>query len=343
MKGIAAFAAGAALVVALVAAFNWWIDPLGQFWDDDVLFTADRRDCVISDDLVGTASWLPFKEDVYRLRRPTHVVLGTSRALMLDDDSPDFANLGMPGMGVETLAPLFERLRDIDARPLTVYLGVDLFWLNRTWLPNVTFDRGPRQDLKYALARQTLSSSARLLREAPSTFLHGSEVTSYGGRCVVDRGGRAARGESDAWEPNGSFVYRHELGGARVVDDEFTRDLVRFEGPYYREWDGLDASRVAQLDAALELAKSYGWRVVGFTSPYSSRYAARLTTAAQTRPEVAAAALLLPATFARHGFAYVDWRDIPCADDEYVDDGWHPDARCAATVLAALENADVPG
>lgn len=342
MKGIATFVAGAAVVVAAIAALNWWLDPLGQFWDRDVLRAADARGCVISDDLVGTASWLPFKEDVYALRRPSEVVVGTSRVLMLDRDERSFANLGMPGTGIETLAPLFRRLREIDARPLTVYLGVDLFWLNPTWQPNVVFEQSLKQDVKYVLARQTLSSSIRLLRDAPRALVSGWDETD-GPVCVIDRGGRAAEGDKDAWEPNGSFVYRHELGGERIVDDEFTRDLVRFDGPYYRDWDGLDGTRLDLLDAALELASSYGWRVVGFTSPYSSRYARRLTTAEQTAPRVAEVARVLPAVFRRHGFAYVDWRDVPCADDEYVDDGWHPDERCAAKVLAALEDADVPG
>lgn len=341
MKGIATFAAGAAVVVSLIATLNWWLDPLGQFWDGEVLRAADARDCVISDDLVGASSWLPFKEDVHRLRSPTTVVVGTSRVLMLDEDDRSFANLGMPGTGIETLAPLFRRLHEIGARRLTVYLGVDLFWLNPAWQPNVVFEQGMKQDVKYVLARQTLSSSVRLLREAPSALVRAWEETSSS-PCVIDRGGRAAGGEKDAWEPNGSFVYRHELGGQRIVDDEFSRDLVRFDGPYYRDWDGIDEARLEQLESALELAASYGWRVVGFTSPYSSRYARRLTTARETAPRVAEVARVLPTVFARNGFRYLDWRTFKCADDEYVDDGWHPDEECAARVLATLEDADVP-
>jgi hypothetical protein len=264
---------------------------------------------------------------------------------MLDDDRPRFANLGMPGTGIETLSALFRRLHERDPGPLTVFLGVDLFWLNAAWQPNVVFDRGLRQDLKYVLARQTLSSAIRLVREAPEAALHPwrreRELANH--RCAIDRGGRAARGEKDAWEANGSFVYRHELGGARIREHEYERDLVRFEGPYYRDWERLDGVRIAQLDAALEQASSYGWRVVGFTSPYSSRYAARLTSAPQTAPRVRELADELQRAFHNHGFAYVDWRTFACRDDEYVDDGWHPDERCAAKVLAALEQADVPG
>ena len=344
MKALVSFAAVAVAVVAVVAAVNWWIDPLGQFWDTEVLEIAAEHGCVVSDDLVGTASWLPFKEDVFTMRRPQRVVVGTSRVLKLGGED-DLANLGMPGTGIETLRPLFRRLHELEPRPLTVYLGVDLFWLNRTWQPNVVFDRGLRRDARYLLARQTLSATARLVRVAPGTALHAWELEQPASLpCLVDRGARLLDGERDGWRADGSFVYRHELQGSGPVDsDEFERDLVAFAGPYYSRWERVDEARLAELGRALSLARSYGWRVVGFTSPYSSRYRARLTSAPETSRQVARLARALPSAFRAHGFPYVDWREFPCADDEYVDDGWHPDDRCAAKVLAALEDADVPG
>jgi hypothetical protein len=342
VKGIASFVAGAAVVVAVIAAGNWWLDPLGQFWDREVLEVATQRGCVISDDLVGTASWLPFKEQVFELRRPRRIVVGTSRVLKIGGVD-DLANLGMPGTGIDTLAPFFRRLHAIDPSPLTVYLGVDLFWLNPTWQSNVVFEHGLRQDVKYVLARQTLSSSARLVREAPSAF-RGWRVEKDGGECLVDRGKRLLHGEKDGWRADGSFVYRHELhGGGRIDDDEFERDLVRFDGPYYRDWRYVDHGRSLQLREALRQAASYGWDVVGFTPPYSSRYRRRLLTARETRGRVRQVAVDLPRIFHDHGFEYRDWRTFDCTDAEYVDDGWHPDERCAGKVLAALEDADVSG
>jgi hypothetical protein len=335
MRALAAFFATAAAVVCALAAFNWWLDPLGQFWSDDVLAAAGER-CVISDDLVGTSSWLPFKEGVFRRRRPGAVVVGTSRVLELSDGAR-FANLGMPGTGIETLAPLFRRLRELHPGPLTVYLGVELFWLNRTWQPNVVFEQGPKKDVKYVLARQTLSSSARLVREAPSSLASAWTTTRDGARCVIDRGGRAARGEKDAWAPDGSFVYRQELGGEPVREDEYTRDLVEFSGPYYQHWRELDGERLAQLRDALALARSYGWRVVGYTPPYSHRYSTRIRSVfPQLWSEFGS---VVTDAFRANGYRWLDLRrveDVPCAGAAFVDDGWHPNRACSARILRRL-------
>jgi hypothetical protein len=339
VKPLATFVASAAAVVAALAAFNWWLDPLGQFWDAGALAAAAERGCVISDDLVGTSSWLPFKEDVVALRRPRTIVVGTSRVLEMSGGA-GFANAGMPGTGTETLVPLFRRVHALDSKPLTVYVGVELFWLNRAWQPNVVFGQGLRKDAKYVLARQTLAASARLARTAPSTVLSAWTVErTRGGRypCVVDRGGRASRGEKDAWATDGSFVYRQELGGEPVRDDEYTRDLVDFTGPYYRDWHELDAERVAQLDDALALARSYGWRVVGYTPPYSSRYSARIR---EVFPRLwSEFARDVGDAFRANGYRWVDLRrveDVPCAGDAFADDGWHPDATCSARIAGRL-------
>lgn len=337
MRPLLAFAVAALAVVAALAAFAWWLDPLGQFWDDGVLRRAEPQSCLISDDLVGTGSWLPFKEAVYRSREPRVVVVGTSRVLELRAARRDFANLGMPGTGIETLAPLFRRLHDLNATPLTVYLGVELFWLNRTWQPNVAFGYSARSNLRYLLARQTLSSSIRLARESPSALLHASELERARGRCIVDRGDRVLDGKKDAWRVDGSFVYRYELGGPHTVDDEYTRDLVDFAGPYYRTWHGLDRARVENLHEALALARSYGWRVIGYTPPYSRRYADRIE---QVFPrQWASFARTVNRAFRSHGYRWLDLRrveDVPCSDDAFVDDGWHPDAACSAAIGARL-------
>lgn len=334
MRALATFFAAAALAASTVAVCNWWLDPLGQFWDPSALHTAERGACFISDDLVGTGSWLPFKEDVFRDRDPREIVVGTSRVLEVSTQRTGFANAGMPGTGIETLTPLFRRLHDEERRPLTLYLGVELFWLNRTWQPNVVFAYSLKSNVKYLLARQTLSSSVRLVRAAPRALLHRWEIEQTGSFCVLDRGRRVLRGKKDAWAVDGSFVYRHDLGGPRVVEDEYTRDLVQFAGPYYKDWHELDRRRIAQLRDAIALARSYGWRVVAYTPPYSRRYSTRIT---EVFPEQwRDFALVMRQIFGP------DWLDlrraqsVPCADDEFADDGWHPDANCSARILERL-------
>ena len=344
MRALAAFAAAASLVVGTISLLNWWVDPLGGFYDRGVLAAADKSNCLISDDLVGTGSWLPFKEDVLRQRGSDTVLLGTSRVLKVAARPGEraFANLGMPGTGIETLAPFFRRLHRLHPEPLTVYLGVELFWLNPNWHPNITFASGLRQDLRYALARQTLSASASVVAESPGMLTDRWARGRAGGRCAIDRAGRLADGKRDGWETDGSFTYRFELLGtaSRFDDDEYERDLVRFEGPYYREWRGLDPERLTELRGALALAQSFGWHVVGYTPPYSRRYSTRLQRAFPGLWRGFGAAM--QETFERAGSRWLDLRqaaDVPCADDAFMDDGWHPNAACSRSVRARLDAA----
>lgn len=344
MRRLAIFFTLLAAVLGAAAATNWWVDPFGEFWDAGLVARAAAAGCLVSNDLVGPGSWLPFKEEVIRERRAREIVIGTSRVLKLAARGADdrFANAGTPGTGPQHLERLLRRLHDDAPGPVTLYVGVELFWFNRSWDANAgALDAGPLDRLEYLLGRDNLEQSVRLLRGAPGAAAHRWERADVAGRCVLDRAGRVTAGATDAWRPDGSFVYRFELvpSARPVPDDDYTRDLVRFGGPYYRDWPGLDARRLEQLSEALAAAKEYGWRVIGFAPPYSSRYVERLSTAPQTAAQWRAFGPVVRRIFERHGFAFVDLRvgrDVPCADDEYVDDGWHPDDACAARVRARI-------
>lgn len=335
----------AAALVA-VGLVNYWVDPLGEFYDSGGLSAAMQAPerCAISNDVIGPGSWLPFKLDIVERRQPKTVVVGTSRVLKIapKPGETSFANVGIPGTGTDTLEPLFRRLRARLPGRVTVYLGVETFWLNRTWGSAVGFDSSPLSHLKYVLARENARESLKLVRQDPGLLLRRRRVERVGARCVVDRASRVAKGEVDAWEVDGSFDYRFELvpSTRRVPSDDYMRDLVGFRGIYYGAWHVLDRGRLVELDGALALARRYGWRVVGFTPPYSTRYFTRLTTA----PETAASWRRFPpavgALFARHGFPFLDLRDVcdvPCAESAFVDDGWHPDHACAQRVRQRLD------
>ncbi len=348
MRLLGYFFAAAAIALLLVIGLNWWVDPLGQFYDGGALddATATAPPCVISDDLIGTGSWLQFKEDVFRTQRPRTIAVGSSRVLKIHSRPGErgFANLGMPGTGIETLGPVFQRLHRRQPGPLTVYLGLELFWLNPAWNPNVSFGSSLLGTLRYLLARQNLETSLRLVADSPSVLVHRWQRDRIGGRCVIDRGSRVAEGKKDAWAADGSFEYRFELvpGVRKAPADEYTRDLVRFQGPYYRDWHELDPRRLRLLDEALALARRYGWRVVGFAPPYSPRYLRRLSTAPETAPFWREYGRVVPAIFRRHGFRFLDLRDVrdvPCAPTAFEDDGWHPDGPCAMRVRSRLDAA----
>ncbi len=70
----------------------------------------------------------------------------------------------------------------------------------------------------------------------------------------------------------------------------------------------------------------------------------RLSTLPQTRGGWRAYGREVPAVFRRHGFRFLDLRevrDVPCAEDDfdYGNDGWHVDRGCAAVVRRRLDAA----
>lgn len=351
MRLLVTFAATLVLGLGAVVGLTRWVDPFGFFYEDGVVGAALGRQepCLIADDVVGEASWLSFKLDLVGRRGARVVAIGSSRALKLRSRQGEsgFVNVGLPGIGIESLEPLFHRLRQLRPGPLTVYVGVELFWLNRTWTPSTDFDLDLRQEGRYLFARQNFSESVSLIRKDPSTLFHRWWIERIGSRCVVTRGPRARAGRVNAWEVDGSFRYAWEFAGTAkpAPDDEYGRDLARFEGVYYRDWRELDPARLEVLARALDLARSYGWRVVGFAPPYSSRYVARLSSAPETAARWSEFGDVVPQLFRARGFPFLDLRagrEVPCRDREYVDDGWHPSDACAARVRRRLDAAAAP-
>jgi hypothetical protein len=334
--------------LALVAALNWWVDPLGEFYEASVVADAGRSHpaCLVAVDLLGTPTWPAFKEDLVRRRGAQTIVIGTSRVLKLRARPGErhFVNAGMPGTGPETLVPLLRRLHAATPARATVLLGVEPFWFNRTWRADLVLDRSLTDTVGALLSRDTARTSLETVKRTPTVLevRHRRAETAAG--CVLERADRVEHGGVDAWALDGSFEYRFELAPSptRVPDDDYTRDLVRFATPYYAGWSQLDPERIEALERALELARSWGWKVVGFSPPYAPRYVDRLATAPETAARWSELGAQLPALFRRHGFAYADLRDVrdvPCRADAFVDDGWHVDDACAARVRAALDRA----
>lgn len=351
MRRLAIFLVAVAVALGVVMALIWRVDPSGVFSGADPLRASLARadPCLISDRLVGEPSWPRFKLALFRERAPRTIVIGTSRALAFRARAGErgFANLGFPGTGIETLAPFFARLRAAERGALTVYVAVEPFWLNRTWVPSARFSLDWLATLRYLTSRQDFKLSIREAWNDPGALGNGWDIVQVGGRCVFDRGGVVAAGKQNAWDVDGSLRYSFDLVPTvrRPPDDDYTRDLVTFEGVYYRDWRELDHARLEVLGRALDLARSYGWRVIGFSPPYSSRYVARLSSAPETAVRWSEFGDVVPRLFRARGFPFLDLRagrDVPCGDSEYVDDGWHPSDACAARVRRRLDAAAAP-
>lgn len=334
-----------AVVAPAVGIVNWRLDPFGWFYEQGPLRAAlARPGCLLGDDAIGGASYLRFKEDVLRTRPGTStVVLGSSRMLKIArrPGETGFTNLGFPATGPAVLPALVRDLHRIHGgRPLTVYLSVDFMWLNPTWDPGVDFQPSFFRRMEYLLGRRALQDSVRLVRrQGLHAALRGWEQEQFGGRCVVGRGSPGI-----AWRPDGVRMYAFELdrSAAPPTPSRWSGSFADLRAGQYAGFTHLDRRALRRLARALDEAHRYGWRVVGFAPPDSTFYARLFAT----RPETAAAwrdfARDVPALFRARGMAWVDLRDVrhvPCAQTDFVDDGWHVNAACAAKVRDRLDAA----
>jgi hypothetical protein len=172
MGRLVAFLGTAAVLLVALAAFNWWVDPFGEFWKPAAVqdARAARPQCLVSHELIG-GEYLPFKLDVFRSRPTRTFVTGSSRVLKIGawPGERTFANLGMPVISPEIV---LKELRALPAgRGETVYLGVEAFWLNRNFKG---FDVSPgfEQRARYVLSRSALQESLRIVRRARYVLLH---------------------------------------------------------------------------------------------------------------------------------------------------------------------------
>jgi hypothetical protein len=339
MRRLALFLALLAAILVAAGLLVWWIDPFGEFYKPAVLREADRTGCLISDELIGGQSYLAFKEDVFRVRPTRTIVVGSSRVLKIRPHPGErtFSNLGLPSTSPFVILDLFRSLH--PRGPLTVYLGVDEFWFNPSWRATVSFHHGVEERLRYLLNRANVVQSLKMARSTPWLLRDRWRRETIGGRCVLGRATPAL-----VWYPDGSRLYSFELepGLYHPPVDVFTPDLSRLRGGNYANWHALDATRLHQLDEALALAQRRGWKVVGFPPPDSTRYARFFAGSPETRGPWREFFERVPALFRAHGFRWLDLRDVrdvPCGQRDFVDDGFHVNAACAAKIRQRLDAA----
>jgi lysophospholipase L1-like esterase len=339
MARLLVFLGTAAVLLGACATLNWWVDPFGEFWKPSAVEAAraSRPQCLVSHEVIG-GEYLPFKLDVFRSRPTRTFVVGSSRVLKIGSwpGERTFANLGMPVISPEVV---LEELRALPSdRAETMYLGVEAFWFN----PHFEgFDVSPsfEQRARYVLSRSALEESIRIIRRAPYVLPHRWRKEEVGSSCVIGRSRPAL-----AWRLDGSRVWSFELDPKTYhpAIDPFTTDLSKLRTGIYNDWTQLSQKRLGVLEQVLSLARSRGWRVVGFTPPDGERYLRSFARNPVIGPRWRAFARLMPKVFARHGYQWLDFRDprsIPCGESDFVDGGYHTNAACSMRMRQRLDAA----
>jgi hypothetical protein len=255
------------VVGAAVATINGVVDPEDEFYSGAPLTAALDSGCLLADDVVRARSYPEFKRDLFGRRQRTAVVFDS------DGVARRGLNMGFPGFGP---ASLLDAMRFLDrttpeGKRLTVYVLTSVSWFD----PQVRLaesDESPASKIGYLLSPWTLAASLDLMRHSRTLAFTGWEKERLGNACVVDRGSPAP-----AWRADGT------LAGVRSAGDS--------SAPRAFAW-----SRLSPLDAALAIARTRGWRVVGLSG---------LTPRWETYERE------LKALFAKHGYRWRIRRMLP--------------------------------
>jgi len=339
MRRLALFLAVIVVLLAGVGVFDWWTDPAGDIYKPAALTAAlaHNPSCLVAQELVG-ARYFSFKLDVFHRRPTTTFVVGSSRVLKIESlpGERTFANLGFPGTAPETILSLF---RVLPAQPTqTVYLGVEAFWFNRRYTVPV-YRPTAYQLARYLLSRSTFQLGVKFTRQAHYILYDRWTREQVGRRCVIGR-----IFPSIAWNVDGSRVWSWELDPEvfpKFTEPAYTTDLAAFRNGYYDGWTSLDTQRVRLLEQALALARSRGWRVVGFAPPEPARYLRLLDTDPRLAPRWHAFLQLMPELFKGYGFRWAglwDGAALGCRASDFPD-AFHSDAVCSGRVRARLDAA----
>ena len=152
-------------------------------------------------------------------------------------------DMGFPRFGPESL---LDAMRFLDgAAPkgkLTIYVVTSVRWFDAK--ARIASDRNSlAAKVGYLLSPWTLGSSLDLMRHSRTLAFTGWEQERVGRFCVVDRGS-----PSPAWRADGTFA-----GTSEPAPGSPPQDFA---------WN-----RLSSVDAALAIARSHRWHVVGLSGP----------------------------------------------------------------------------
>jgi hypothetical protein len=224
-------------IAAVVATINGVVDPRDEFYSGAPLTAALDSNCLLADDVVRARSYPEFKRDLFSRRQRTAVVFDSAGVARRG------LNMGFPGFGPESLLDAMHVLDRAtpEAKRLTVYVVTNVSWFD----PQVRLaesDESLASKVGYLFSPWTLGSSLDLMRHSRRLAFTGWEKERVGKACVVDRGS-----PSPAWRADGTLAAARARGGASA--------------PRAFAWN-----RLSDLDTALAVARTRGWRVVGLSA-----------------------------------------------------------------------------
>jgi hypothetical protein len=228
-------------IAAAVAALNGLVDPEGEFYSGDALSAALASNCLLAYD-IASRSYPELKQDLFRRKRPTRVVLSS------DGAARPGLELGFPGFAPDDLLTMMRYLARAvpDGDKLRVAVVTQPSWFDAR-APDSTPGESELSKLGYLVSPWTLGSSLDLMRRSRTLAFTGWQKERVGQRCVIDRG-----------SPTPAFR----------VDGTFSAPEPGIASGGKFAWE-----RLTPVDDALALAKRRGWRVAGLsTLPGSEVY-----------------------------------------------------------------------
>jgi hypothetical protein len=220
-------------IVAAVAALNGLVDPEGEFYSGDALSAALASNCLLAYD-VASRSYPELKQDLFRRKRPTRVVLSS------DGAARPGLELGFPGFAPDDVLAMLRYLTQTvrEGKKLRVAVVTQPSWFDARTSDGASGD-SELSKLGYLVSPRTLGSSLDLMRRSRRLAFTGWQKERVGRRCVVDRGS-----PTPAFRLDGTF----RAAEPGVASSEFA-------------WE-----RLTPVDDALALARRRGWRVVGVSA-----------------------------------------------------------------------------
>jgi hypothetical protein len=280
----------------------------------------------------------PYKRLLYRESPAEVVALGSSRVMQFREKyfRSSFVNLG--GM-VQTARALDEAAREILSGPLpkTLILGIDFWWFNPRYQPNVSASKEP--------ARWNLLNLAYL--KTPWTWvwegkLKASDLVSIPFRphppsCRI---GTLATHHDSGFGPDGSYYYAAEVSGLRPRDRLFKDTLWRIEtGTNRFEWGEIpEAARIESVVQSIGRLKAAGIQVIAYLPPL----APQIHEVLQASPEKYAYIQKSVQQLSARGIKIInllDGADMGASNCEFVD-GFHPGEIASARILASLSQEE---
>ena len=223
-----------AAIVAAVAAFNGLVDPEDEFYSGEALSAALASNCLLAYD-VTSRSYPELKQDLFRRKHPTRVVLSS------DGAARPGLELGFPGFAPDDVLAMLRYLTQAvpDGRKLRVAVVTQPSWFDARALDGAS---GGSALVEARLPRQPEDARLVARSHAPLGDARLHRLAEGARRSPLRR--RPAARRHTAFRLDGTF-YAPE---SRVASGEFA-------------WE-----RLTPVDDALALAKRRGWRVAGIST-----------------------------------------------------------------------------